>query len=349
MYIFILILAFFFSANAQPLFKLEINHSFVWGFNHSWGEIWKSYFREDETNYNFDYGFIKTGNLRFSPYLIDNAKISVGYNFPKFQIWFGWQEYSSYNASLLNVQSNEDEIYYVRLWDSVLFPLLNTDYPQYAGPQTLASFQSIKSNNYYLSFNWGNFVAQLNYQIQSEQDGVRLDEEAKIFDYFFNHVTIRDLSTIKRYFYGVEFGINWQIFLLKWLNFVPYAGIGGGYEKAKISNQFIDIDDGYYYSKFDNRQTPFYYQGLVAQNLTLKNFQYYFKFSPIFEIKLDKNAFIGSGIHFVFYPNYYVRYNLIFPWGVGLDTNAKTGMKWEWQRNSVVIIHLNLFYVKVKL
>lgn len=347
---FILMSAFFLfqTATSQPLFKLEINHSFIWGYNRNYAEVWKFYYHEDEPSNQFNYGFIKVKNLRYKPYLSDNTKISFGYAFPWFKVWIGWHSYDSYNASMLQIESTETEMYYYRIWDSVLFPLLNTDYPQYASPQVLYSYQHLIRNVYSLTFEFSTFRAEFNYVLTNEEDGLRFDEIAKIYDYFYNYVTIRDLSQTKRRFYILDLTYSPQISLLKHLSFHPQLGFGVGYEKSNISNEFIDTDAGYFVSKFDNQRTPFYYEGIVAQKLTLKNLLFYLKLAPTLKFKLDKNVYVGTGFLLQFYPRYITRYELVFPWGVGLDTNAKTGMKWEKQFNSVVVIHFNLFFVETK-
>ena len=324
---------------SQLLFHFGTNRNFIFGYNHNVAEVWKYHFFEKEEYNEFDYGFAKVDNFDFRSVWSNNFVVGCGWAFKKFELWFYYYFYDLRDYQSYKIASNDYEMYYLRVWDSVIFPLLNTDHSYYASPQYVRMGQAISWDVYSAGAEFKKFKLYIKYIKSREEEFFRLDEFAKIYDYFYNHVYITDVSKVIRNFYIVEFKYSPKFY---------FAGVGFGLENSKIENKFIDIDDGYFNAK-DGSSTPFYYHGIVSQNLRLKNVVFYFTGGVDFKFKVEKRVYLGFGFEFYFYPYFIYRYNLIYPWGVGLSTNTKTGMKWQYLARSLVISNINLFSFQIKL
>jgi hypothetical protein len=231
------IIVIFTNANSQVWVKFDFGRSYIWGYNRGFAEIWKFYFNENETNYEIYYGFNKVGLLKFPHYQSDNVLFTLGYK----GLSFTWSSLGGVNSGMKTIQSDSLNLYYLRIWNSNLFPLLNTNYPNFASPQVIYYYQDIKQNQYTLTYNWGSFSTSLSYLNLFDREGIKLEESANIYDYFVNNVSITNRSIIKRNIFTFDLVYNFNYKFI-------YSKIGAelGYENSRIKNEFIDIDDGYW-------------------------------------------------------------------------------------------------------
>jgi len=335
---FLLILSVCFSQG----FKFSVGKELIWGYNRDIAEIW-NYTYNEVAPFDIKYGFNKVGKLKFDIYNYNYVEIGLGFKMKGWSVLFGYGLMDDANFGYRKVQSGEDVLYFVRMFNSILFPVVNTDFPYYASFQEVNYFQSIQGDRFYFRVSHANYIVGLNLLILNEKDGVRLDEFAKIFDFFYNHITIKDLSEIKRKIYSCEFLYNYKrgIFGLN-------LGVELGYEFSRIRNNWIDIDSGYFKNKVDNSRNYFLFDGLIYQSLKLKNFV----FGLVSDLSVRYNlgdVIFSGGVAFRFYPVWYVRYEMDYPWGVGIPTPAKTGLRFVPLKNGVLFLRLKLIELEVNL
>jgi len=327
--------------------KVDINNGYWFGYNRVYGEIWKYYYSEQEPATVY-YGFSHVGDLKFPVYHPEFTSFMVGLHGKDWEVWAGWFAANVYSLQSVTLNSVQENVwYYVRLWNSILFPVIDTyNKPSFGAPQTVSGYQELDYSFYTIEAKYKKLFASFVLSAGKEQEIVKIEQYARYWTMFYNHITITDRWEGRRQTFGLKLGYSDVFKVVNGVYFDYRFGGGLAFEKFKFINSWSDIDSGYY--DFKISYTPFYFDGLVAQRGHLTNL-YPFVWAGLYlNFKYDQVKFY-SGVSLDYVPSYYVRYDLDFPWGVGLETNAQTGMRFLWVKSQYVFARITLFGVEVRI
>ena len=322
-----------------------INYNYIYGYDWKYGELW-NYWWSYEEFYGFyltraSYGYNTLDYLRFKNPFATSGLIQAGLKWTSGEfnveyISFGYV----YAHRFYHPNPTQGVMYYVRLWNSNLFPVVNTENkPSFASPIDLTTIRDFNYARISAKLRIKNLTLNFFYSWIYNNERILYKQYARYFDIWKNDITLDDRSENRQellfltagyankaetYFYKILAGVQFEL------------AVGAGANILKMKNDWIDIDDAWLYSGKPSDSLKVYYHGHavnygrfvrpnVAGNIGLS-----------FYVYPEKSLKFYSGLNLFIVPDLLLRTYLDWPWGVGVDVNVPSGMKWSEIKRTVI-------------
>ncbi|MEM5853417.1 MAG: hypothetical protein QW228_03535 [Candidatus Aenigmatarchaeota archaeon] len=334
---------------------ISLNSQTLLGYDFEIGQVMKRWAiiegLEGDIPVKVKYGWNQIDIIRLGNPSGLNGETGIGIFSDKYELLFIISGLSYEGVKKLTFENTTPGvIYYTRLWNSNMLPLVYTDRPpNYVGLQNLLLERSYSA--YFLKFQakFKKFFVFFNYTAADEYERYHYQTFAKYYILFNNKVDIIDTWLAKRSLYGLVLGVNmfkhFYPFEAKLkINIEGFAGAGAVVNSLKFSNYWIDTDSFEYMS--GNVMKPGYYHGTLAfiGRVAKVNFTGACGLKFGIQPKADIELFWQVSIETT--PNFLFRYTVENPWGIGTPVNAPPGLYWREVKENLLNLKITLLGLK---